>query len=226
MTVTIAAIATARAPAAIGIVRISLQYVQRLPVDELIGEALRGYAGQGLAFDTAALTADIRAFLWERLEGLLLDEGLAYDIVGAALDSSAGDIPGVAARARAFAACSGREVFIDLVTAYNRCASLAAKAASAAAPAEPDAALFREPAETVLHEAWRNAAGLIVDALADLELESAIKAGAELRPAVDAYFDDVLVMDEDPAVRANRLAQLAAVTALLRRIGDFSRLAV
>jgi len=41
---------------------------------------------------------------------------------------------------------------------------------------------------------------------------------------VDRYFEDVLVMDPDEAVRANRLAQLAAVTALIGRIGEFSRL--
>jgi glycyl-tRNA synthetase beta chain len=55
---------------------------------------------------------------------------------------------------------------------------------------------------------------------------SAVKVAAGLRPAVDRYFEDVLVMDEDDALRANRLAQLAAVAALVRQIGEFSRLPV
>jgi glycyl-tRNA synthetase beta chain len=51
-----------------------------------------------------------------------------------------------------------------------------------------------------------------------------VKEAAGLRPAVDRYFDAVMVMADDEAVRGNRLAQLAAVTALIGRIGEFSRL--
>jgi glycyl-tRNA synthetase beta subunit len=53
-----------------------------------------------------------------------------------------------------------------------------------------------------------------------------VAAAAPLRAPVDRYFEDVLVMDPDPAVRANRLAQLAAVVNLLVEIGDLSRLPV
>jgi len=212
--------------AAMGIVRICLQSALRIDVTALIGEALQGYADQGLAFDRAAVVAEVRAFIWERLEGLLLDEGVPYDAVGAALGSSAGDVPGVAARARTFATLQRSAVFLDAVTAYNRCASLAAKAAGAVSPAAVDSRLFRLPAETVLYEAWHGAVRWVEDALGDLDLVGAIGAAAALRPTVDAYFDEVLVMDEDAAVRGNRLAQLAGVTALVRQIGDFSQLAV
>ena len=67
-------------------------------------------------------------------------------------------------------------------------------------------------------------AGRCLDSLDNLELESAVGFAAGLRPAVDRYFEAVLVMDPDEAVRANRLAQLAAVTGLIGRIGEFSRL--
>ena len=82
----------------------------------------------------------------------------------------------------------------------------------------------RDDAERELFAAAEAARGPLLDALDDLELESAIGSAAGLRPAVDRYFDDVLVMDPDDAVRANRLAQLAAVTGLIGRIGEFSRL--
>jgi len=52
----------------------------------------------------------------------------------------------------------------------------------------------------------------------------AIKDAAGLRPAVDRYFTAVMVMADDAAVRGNRLAQLAAVAALIGHIGEFSRL--
>ena len=209
--------------AAMGIVRIALQYALRFDVTALLGEAVAAYAGQGLAIDAAAICTEARAFLWERLEGLLLDEGLPHDVVQAASGSSVPDLPGSAARARVFAALQGRDVLVAAATAYNRCAALAAKAA-AGGSAQPDPDLFRDDAERLLHEAWMTAAPSIADALGNGEIESALKAAAALRPAVDRYFDDVLVMDEDPVVRANRLAQLAAITNELRAIGDFGRL--
>ncbi len=109
------------------------------------------------------------------------------------------------------------------MTAYNRCAALAAKDPEAGTrPVDP--ALFADDAERELAAAFAAARGPLLDALDHLELESAVVAAAALRPAVDRYFDAVLVMDKDQAVRANRLAQLAAVTGLIGRIGEFSRL--
>ena len=209
--------------AAMGIVRIALQYALRFDVTALLAQALAAYQHQGLTVDIETVGTEARAFIWERLEGLLLDEGLPFDIVQAALGSSAPDLPGCAARARAFAALRERDVFTAAATAYNRCAALAAKA-TAGASSEPDPDLFRHDAERLLHDAWVTAAFPVADALANNEIESALSAAAALRPAVDRYFEDVLVMDDDPAVRANRLAQLAAVAGLLRVIGDFSRL--
>jgi glycyl-tRNA synthetase beta chain len=209
--------------AAMGIVRIALQYALRFDVSTLLAEALAAYQHQGLDVDATTVGSEARAFIWERLEGLLLDEGLPYDVVQAALGSTAADLPGTAARARAFAVLQERDFFVDVVTAYNRCAALATKAI-AGASTEPSADLFRQDAERLLHDAWVTTAFPVADALGNNEIESALNAAAVLRPAVDRYFEDVLVMDDDAAVRANRLAQLAAVAGLLRAIGDFGRL--
>jgi glycyl-tRNA synthetase beta chain len=224
--------------AAIGIVRIALEYALRVPLAELMERAFDGYSAQGGSIADTALPETV-AFVWERLEGLLLDEGLPFALVEAARGSSAADIPARASRARAFGALAGREHFDSVVAAYNRCASLAGKAQAAesaaaaaadlaaVAPAAPiDPALFRDSAESALHAAFQAAEVAVGEALGDLEIERAIQAAAALRAPVDAYFDAVLVMDADLAVRANRLAQLAAVTGLLRQIGDFGRLPI
>ena len=213
--------------AALGIVRIALEYGLRFPLEGLLASALDHFELQG-AFEgdeqrRAALVAETAAFVWERLQGLLLDEGLPFPCVEAALGSSAADIPARAARARSFAALAGRTFFEDAVVVYNRCASLAAKD-PAAGSRSVDPALFDLDAERGLAAAVEQARGPLLKELAHLELESAVKVAAGLRPAVDRYFEDVLVMDKDEAVRANRLAQLAAITALVRQIGEFSRL--
>ena len=89
-----------------------------------------------------------------------------------------------------------------------------------------DAALFREPVESELHETTKAVAESVAPALADLAVDEAVAAAARLRPIVDRYFDDVLVMAPEQDLRENRLAQLVETTAVLRVIGDFGRLPV
>jgi glycyl-tRNA synthetase beta chain len=213
--------------AAMGIVRIALEFGLRFPLAGLLASALDQFELQGIeGLDDArraAIVAETAAFVRERLQVLLLDEGLPFPSVEAAMGAPAGDLPALAARARTFAAMAGRERFEDAVTAYNRCSALAAKDPDAGSRAV-DPALFTDDAERELAAAFEAARGPLLESLGDLELERAIDAAADLRPAVDHYFDAVLVMDPDEAVRANRLAQLAAVTGLIGRIGEFSRL--
>ena len=156
-------------------------------------------------------------------EALLLDEGLPFPSVEAAMAAPVPDLPALAARARAFTALAGQAAFEDAVIAYNRCAALAAKD-PAAGDRVVDPALFTDQAERELADALEAARGPLLASLDHLDLEAAVTAAAGLRSFVDRYFDAVLVMDPDDAVRANRLAQLAAVTGLIGRIGEFSRL--
>jgi glycyl-tRNA synthetase beta chain len=208
--------------AAMGIVRISLEFGLRFPLAGLLASAVDQFELQGIeGLDEArraAIVAETAAFVRERLQVLLLDEGLPFPSVEAAMGAPAGDLPALAARARTFAAMAGQGLFEDAVTAYNRCSALAAKDPDAGSRAV-DPALFTDDAERELAAACDAARGPLIDALGNLELESAGR-----RPPLDRYFEAVLVMDPDDAVRANRLAQLAAVTGLIGRIGEFSRL--
>jgi len=218
--------------AAMGIVRIALEHGLRVAVPGLLAAALDQYEAQGAAElaegEHGALVGEMAAFVWERLEALLLDEGLPYPVVQAALGALPGDAPAKAARARAFTALAGTPEFDDVVVAFNRCHAIASKGAAAPGAAAPavDPARFGDPAEPALFEALAAAAGPVRAALERLDVNAAVAAAAPLRAPVDRYFDDVLVMDPDPALRANRLAQLTAVVALLVEIGDLSRLPV
>jgi glycyl-tRNA synthetase beta chain len=212
--------------AAMGIVRIALEYDLRFPLAGLLTAAVDQFELQGIEVDRdrrAVIVEETAAFVRERLQVLLLDEGLPFPSVEAAMAAPSSDLPSLASRARVFTAMAGRELFESAVIAYNRCSALAAKDPAAGARSI-DPALFSDDAERELHAAYEAARGPLFDALHDLELEAAIGVAAGLRPAVDRYFDAVLVMDPDDAVRANRLAQLAAVTGLIGRIGEFSRL--
>jgi glycyl-tRNA synthetase beta chain len=162
----------------------------------------RGYEldPRGLLGERAA------AFVLDRLEPLLLDEGVTVEEVRAARGSQAAEPVEVAALARALHAFAGpdRDAVRD---AYGRCVRIA----GATPPGTIDEALLSEPAE-------RDLAGALADPPATLE------AAAELAPAVTRFFDDVLVMAPDEAVRQNRLTLVANVAAALRRLGDFAQL--
>ena len=130
--------------AAMGIVRIALEFNLRFPLAGLLAAAVDQFELQGVDVDgerRTAIVAETAAFGRERRQVLLLDEGLPFPSVEAAMGAPAGDLPSVAARARVFAALAGRELFEDAVVAYNRCSALAAKDPGAEARAV-DPALF------------------------------------------------------------------------------------
>ena len=221
--------------AAMGIVRIALEHDLAIPPRALASAAVRVYAepadpGKAVLPASADPEGEIAEFIWERLQVLLLDEGLPFPLVEAALGPAArgADLPRVAALARAFARVEHEPWFGDVVTAYTRPAALAARAETepGAAPVAPDPALFADEAEHALAGALAEVRGPVETALAGGDVEAALCAAAALRAPVDRYFDEVLVMADDPAVRANRLAQLRELTVLLGGLGDFSRLPV
>jgi glycyl-tRNA synthetase beta chain len=156
---------------------------------------------------------DVREFVEERLEGLV-DAPVEY--VRAARASTAPDLGGVAKLAETLYAERETPEFEGAYTAYDRANRLAGRAADEAA-AEVDPELLREDAERALADAL---AAVTVDG----DVRKALASGATLAPAVERFFDEVLVMDEDEAVRANRLRLLLDVRDTLGRLGDFSQI--
>jgi glycyl-tRNA synthetase beta chain len=173
--------------------------------------AAAGLAGILLASewraDPAALIGEAGAsFLLDRLEPMLLEESVTVEEVRAARGSGRTEPVEVAALARALRDFRGpgRDAVRD---AYGRCVRIA----GTTPPGAVDAALLTDAAERDLAAALER-------------LEPGLDAAAALVPAVDRFFEDVLVMAEDEAVRANRLTLVARVAAALRELGDLGEL--
>jgi glycyl-tRNA synthetase beta chain len=128
------------------------------------------------------------------------------------------ELGGVARLAETLYAERDTPEFAGIYTAYDRAHRLAGRAADEAA-AELDRSLLREDAERALAEGL---AGVSVSV--DGDFAAALESGATLGPLVERFFDDVLVMDEDAAIRANRLRLLLDVRDTLGRLGDFSQI--
>jgi glycyl-tRNA synthetase beta chain len=169
----------------------------------------------GLAIDRELLPEDVRDFVEERLESLL---DVPVEYVRAARASSAPDLAAVARRAEELYRERESPAFDGVYTAFDRAHRLAGKAEDEAAP-ELDRGLLVEEAEKALAEALAKVA---IEGNGDLK--AALESGAELAPVMERFFDEVLVMAEDEAVRANRLRLLLDVRDTLGALGDFSQI--
>jgi glycyl-tRNA synthetase beta chain len=167
----------------------------------------------GLMVPRSLLPDDVRDFVEERLEGLL---DVPIEFVRAARASAAPDLGGVARLAEALYAERETPAFEGVYTAYDRAHRLAGRAADEAA-VEVDRALLKDDAERALAEG-------LARVEVDGEVRRALESGASLAPLMERFFDEVLVMDEDTAVRANRLRLLLDVRDALGRLGDFSQI--
>jgi glycyl-tRNA synthetase beta chain len=128
------------------------------------------------------------------------------------------------ARAEALARFRAGDAWEDLVTVFTRPSNLAKKLPEGAAPKAGEAlggvqpALFQAEAERILMGEWWQAAGEAGIAVEKRDYTKALATLARLRPFVDTYFDDVLVMADEEDVRLNRLRQLAAIAGTVKTI--------
>jgi len=177
----------------------------------LVRLALEG----GLTIERDLLQGEVGEFVEERLESLL---DVPVEYVRAARASSAPDLGAVARRAQELYRERETPAFEGVYTAYDRAHRLAGKAQDEAAE-QLDRALLVEDAEKALAEALATVA---IDGNGDLQ--AALESGAQLAPVMERFFDEVLVMAEDDAVRANRLRLLLDVRDALGALGDFSQI--
>jgi glycyl-tRNA synthetase beta chain len=171
-----------------------------------------------LAVPRDLLEAEAGDFVEERFEGLI---DVPVEYVRAARRSGVRDLGSVARLARALAALPD-ERFGPIHTAYTRARRLAEREEGAAAQLDP--ALLVEPAEMEVSQALERLDGQLDAALEAGDYDAAVESAAELGPALDRFFEDVLVMAEDRSVRANRLRLLLNVRDTLGKLGELSQI--
>lgn len=211
--------------AAIGVLRILIEKGLDLDLRELIERAV------SLQPVPAGQAADeVYDYVMERLRAYYLEGAGAdgktaittemFDAVLATRPRSPLDFD---ARLKALSAFLELPEAASLTAANKRIANILRKAGETP-PQSVSAEALREPAEVNLYEALRNLQSEVSDATARRDYGAALSRLAGLRPTVDAFFDQVMVMAEDPALRANRLALLSSLRDLFGGIVDLSRL--
>jgi glycyl-tRNA synthetase beta chain len=142
-------------------------------------------------------------------------------VVDAVLAAAFTDVVDAVARVKALAELKGRDDFEPLAVAFKRVVNIIKGGVDA--PVDPK--LFEAGCEQALQQALAQASGEVRQLVAAGDYPAALRTIAALRAPVDAFFDGVMVMAKDEAVRTNRLALLTAVARLFEGIADFSRIA-
>ena len=194
--------------AALGVVRILLEKNVRLPL-------------LSVAKDT-----DLLSFFHDRLKVYLRDLGARYDLIDAVLTPESDDLLMIARRVEALTAFITGEDGRNLLAGAKRATQLLAaeeKKGTVVANSVSEE-LLKLDAEKALYAAIKTASADAAKAVETEDFRSAMQALSTLRAPVDKFFEDVLVNDEDAAIRANRLALLKAIREATGTVADFSKI--
>jgi glycyl-tRNA synthetase beta chain len=203
---------------ALGVIRILMERDLPLHLDQLLFIAcgVRGFGNE--------VAEQVSTFMYERLAGLLREQGYSAQEVDAVLSlrpQRLGDVAKRLAAVRAFAALPEAPA---LAAANKRVGNILKKVEGEVA-AKVDAALLKEVAEAALNSALTAAKPQADAAFERGDYAASLQALAALKDPVDAFFDGVMVNAEDAALRNNRLGLLATLHQAMNRVADLSKLA-
>jgi glycyl-tRNA synthetase beta chain len=231
--------------AAIGVLRILIETGLDLDLRHFVMRALElaradiervaAAAGKPVpAIGVEKVAGEIYEYIMERLRAYYLEGGgtrnttgvaaMSTEMFDAVLASSPVSPLDFDARLKALHAFLDLPESASLTAANKRIANILRKSAGGTASAEVDVESLREAAEVRLFDSMRALRDAVSVATAQREYANALGRLAQLRPAVDEFFDQVMVMDDDLKLRANRLALLAQLQGLFAGVADLSRL--
>jgi glycyl-tRNA synthetase beta chain len=205
---------------ALGILRMLIEKRLPLSIANLLADSAVPFAGNPNFKDPSA---DVTAFLFDRLRGLLRERGFAQNEIEAVVAQQPDRLDNIIERlhaVRAFAALPEAE---SLAAANKRITNILKKTDSVTDKVETG--LLRELAEEKLYSAMTQLQPQVDTAFAKGDFTSTLKMLAHLREHVDAYFNEVMVMAEDQQLRNNRLALLSNLHGMMNRVADISKLA-
>ena len=186
-----------------------------------IDAALASYAQQGIKFDTDAVRRDVIEFFITRTKVMMRDAGNSIDAIDAVLSAGIQEPVELINRVSALEAARSEqpEVFEDLATAYARANNLC----DSKLGTEVNEGLLSE-VEQALVRAVGQAESNVASALENNNYAAALSELAALRKPIDLFFENTMVMDEDQALRENRLRLLNSFVAVFANVADFALL--
>ncbi|WP_027183341.1 glycine--tRNA ligase subunit beta [Desulfovibrio inopinatus] len=215
--------------AALGVCRILMEHNLHLSLSEIVDNAFAGYEGTSFRLSVEEARDKLLDFISQRLRAYFQGKGYATKVVEAALGGGVDDVPGLAARLAALDEFSQSPDFEQAVLTFKRAANIIRKQGDEAGVElsgviRPE--LFAEQAERDLAGALETTGPRFDELWTQSAFSDLFGLLGELRPVVDGFFDNVMVMCDDADIRVNRLNLLLALVSRLGRLADFSALQV
>jgi glycyl-tRNA synthetase beta chain len=208
---------------ALGVIRILIERNLPLSLGDLIKDAFEVFPKE---LKLANAVDDLKTFVFERMRGYFADAGYTAQEIDAVLSQSPGNlnqIPLKLAAVRVFASMPEAK---DLAAANKRVLNIIYKNEDIRHKfVAPERKLMTEAAEIALMEGVEKLSPVAEKHFTAGEYTEALQLLANIKPAVDRFFTEVMVMVDDPAVRNNRAALLQQLGTLMNRVADISKLA-
>ncbi len=205
---------------ALGVLRMLLEKRLPLSLPDLLQQAVAVFAGNTHFKDPGA---EVLSFMYDRLRGLLRERGFSNNEVEAVVAQQPANLATIIERLQAVQTFADLPEAEALAAANKRISNILKK--TDVVPASIDPKLLSDGAEQGLYSAISQVRPEVDAAFATADFTGTLVLLAKLRSQVDAFFTDVMVMAEDPALRANRIALLANLHEMMNRVADISKLA-
>lgn len=205
---------------ALGVLRMLIEKRIDVSISKLL--ALSGKNFNGIAGFTDPV-AEVRAFMIDRMRGILRERGFTPNEVEAVLVDDLDRLHDIVERLQAVQAFAALPESASLAAANKRITNILKK--TDAAIGAVSEAMLQEDAEKALFGAMTRVRPQVDAAFAARDFTGALKTLAQLRDDVDAFFNGVMVMADDVALRNNRLALLSSLHGMMNRVADISKLA-
>ena len=211
--------------AALSVVRILIEKELPLNLMQLINKACEALADK---FDAGSVADDVSDYLFDRLRAYYQEQGIGFDIVDAVISTKPAILSDCDRRVQAVNQFQNNDAAIALAAANKRIANILKKhGVDKELPKDGvaiDEGLFEAAAEKQLFQQLVGIQDKVDTMFAEGEYLQGLNELASLRPVVDQFFDDVMVMVDDQAIKANRLALLGRLLNCFRQVADFSRI--
>jgi glycyl-tRNA synthetase beta chain len=163
-------------------------------------------------------------FFAARLRFMLEEMGFAYDSIQAVLEAGSDNPLDALQRLKALQELRHEADFLSLASNFKRIVNITAQAGIA--EGEPDSSKFETAEEKALWESYLNVRPEVESARRLHDYGRAFRLLASMRSTVDRFFQEVLVMAEDPEIRDNRIALLSCISNLFKSLADISKIVI
>ncbi|NEX18766.1 glycine--tRNA ligase subunit beta [Thiorhodococcus mannitoliphagus] len=208
--------------ASIAVLRLLIETPLDLDLKSLLERAASGFP-EGVLGDT--VVENVLGYMMDRLRGYYGDQGVSFDSVEAVIETGITNPWDLDRRVKAVAEFRQLPAAESLAAANKRIRNILVKAEVAPEGANRvEEALLSDPAEIQLASRIKTLASQIAPLVAERDYVGVLRTLADLREDVDRFFEDVMVMAEDEAVRRNRIGLLQSLSALFLQVADISKL--